>query len=101
MEWASDYAYIWESATREPHLVISYTTPRLFTTIGGDVLAEQILVALPQGRLPAQPMTRVGQAFVAYEKCDGYTTVQFACDPRLEHLGVINGELGVCSADGS
>lgn len=61
-------------------LRIEYGAPRVFETLGGEFVVEELRMdLLPE--FPEQPRVRSGDGWHRFTKCSGAETLRLACDP--------------------
>ncbi len=84
--WPLDPRKEWSRRLAADHLLVQYPSSRIFETFGGIVEARELLLPLPPGQIPAQPLTRADQDFVGYSKCSGTLIIEFSCSQPVEPL---------------
>lgn len=84
--WPVDLREEWSRRLAADHLLVRYPSSQIFETFAGTVEVRELLLPLPPGQIPAQPLTRVEQDVVGYSKCSGTLIVQFSCSHPVEPL---------------
>ena len=97
--WAPEPAVAWRHWRVRDHVIVHYRSARTFETHSGLVRVRTILLPLPPGELPGQPITRAGSesTAIAYTKCDGAALFDLVCDPELR--SELFAEVGVGCAE--
>ena len=81
--WPRDLAEEWQRQLAADRLLVRYPGSRVFETFAGSLEVRELLLPLPPGKLPAQPLTRGERGFVAYSKCSGTLMIEFSCSEPL------------------
>jgi len=86
ISWPPVLAEEWNRILAADHLLIEFARPEIFTTVGGIFEVRALLLPLPPGQLPGQPLTQ-GERTVGYSKCSGtLMIVDFSCIAPIEQL---------------